>query len=82
MTFIALRGMVFESEMKKILQDEGISRNRSPLQPTISGLADRTRTIIPRHRGIDAKFSKQTVANHSEEVIKLIKLIHLWTNEN
>ena len=36
-----------------------------------------TRTIIPRHRGIDAKFSKQALANHSEEVIKLIKLIHL-----
>lgn len=41
-----------------------------------------TRTIIPRRRGIDAKFSKQALANHNGELIKLIKLKHLSTNEN
>ena len=51
--------------IRKFLQD-AVAQEETQLQISGPADSDRTRTIIPRHRGIDAKFSKQSLANQSE----------------
>lgn len=72
-TFIALRGIVFLREL------ENSTRRICSIDTTALQESDQTRLQIYRMMSasprVDAKFSKQTMANHSAEVNK-------WINEH
>ena len=69
-TFIALRGIVFLREL------ENSTRRICSIDTTALQESDQTRLQIYRMMSasprVDAKFSKQTMANHSAEVNKCI----------